>query len=76
MYLTNDVTIRITLEDGQLFLQRGGGGRAPLAAQSETAFVPEGGGWGYTFTADSNGMATAISEVHVSGAWTFDRVPE
>ena len=76
MYLTNDVTIRITLEDGQLFLQRGGGGRAPLAAQSETAFVPEGGGWGYTFTADNNGMATAISEVHVSGAWTFDRVPE
>ena len=76
MYLTNDVTIRITLDDGQLFLQRGGAGRTPLAAQSETAFVPEGGGWGYTFTADSNGMATAISEVHVSGAWTFDRVPE
>ena len=76
MYLTNDVTIRITLEDGQLFLQRGGGGRTPLAAQTETAFVPEGGGWGYTFTADSNGMASAISEVHVSGAWTFDRVPE
>ena len=76
MYLTNDVTIRITLEDGQLFLQRGGGGRALLAAQSESAFVPEGGGWGYTFTTDSNGMATAISEVHVSGAWTFNRVPE
>ena len=76
MYLTNDITIRITLQDGQLFLQRGGGGRTPLAAQSETAFVPEGGGWGYTFTAESNGMATAISEVHVSGAWNFDRVPE
>ena len=76
MYLTNDVTIRITMEDGQLFLQRGNAGRAQLAAQNETAFLPEGGGWGYTFTVDGDGMASAISEVHVSGAWTFDRVPE
>ena len=76
MYLTNDVTIQVSLEDGQLFLQRGGGGSTPLAAQTDTAFLPEGGGWGYTFTVDGEGMASAISEVHVSGAWTFNRVPE
>ena len=76
MYLTNTITIRITMEDDRLFLQRGNGSRAPLAAQTETAFLPEGGGFGYVFTVDGDGMASAISEVHVSGAWTFDRVPE
>lgn len=76
MYLTNDVTIRITMEDGQLFLQRGNVGRTPLAPQTQSAFLPQGGGWGYTFTVGGDGMASAISEVHVSGAWTFDRVPE
>ena len=76
MYLTNTITIGITMEDGQLFLQRGNGGRAPLAAQTETAFLPQGGGFGYIFTVEGDGMASAISEVHVSGAWTFDRVPE
>ncbi len=75
-YLTNTITIRITMEDNQLFLQRGNGGRAPLAAQTETAFLPEGGGFGYTFTVEGDGMASAISEVHVSGAWTFDRVED
>ena len=76
MYLTNTITIRITMEGDQLFLQRGNGSRALLAAQTETAFLPEGGGFGYVFTVDGDGMASAISEVHVSGAWTFDRVPE
>ena len=76
MYLTNTITIQITMEGDQLFLQRGGGGRAPLAPQTETAFLPQGGGFGYIFTAEGDGMASAISEVHVSGAWTFDRVPE
>ena len=75
-YLTNTITIRITMEDDQLFLQRGNGSRAPLAAQTETAFLPEGGGFGYVFTVEGNGMASAISEVHVSGGWTFDRVAE
>ena len=75
-YLTNDVTIRITMEDGQLFLQRGNGRRAPLAAQSETSFLPDGGGLGYVFTAEGDGMASAISEVRVSGAWTYERAPE
>ena len=76
MYLTNTITIGITMEDGQLFLQRGNGGRAPLAPQTETAFLPQGGGFGYIFTVEGDGMASAISEVHVSGAWTFDRVPD
>ena len=75
MYLTNTITIRITMEDGRLFLQRGNGGRALLAAQNETSFLPEGGGFGYVFTSGNEGMASAISEVHVSGAWTFERVP-
>ena len=76
MYLTNAITIRITMDDDRLFLQRGNGRRAPLAAQTETAFLPEGGGFGYVFTVTGDGMASAISEVHVSGAWTFDRVPQ
>ncbi len=76
MYLTNTITIRITMDGDRLFLQRGNGSRAPLAAQTETAFLPEGGGFGYVFTVAGGEMASAISEVHVSGAWTFDRVPE
>ena len=73
MYLANLITVEVTLEDGELFLQRNNGGRARLIPQSETAFVR--GGFGYVFTVDSEGTATEVSEVHVSGAWPFSRVP-
>ncbi|MDE0003375.1 MAG: hypothetical protein OXQ29_11840 [Rhodospirillaceae bacterium] len=61
---------------GQLFMQRGGAGRTPLAAQSETAFLPQGGGLSYVFTVKGDGVASAIPEVRVSGAWSYDRAPE
>ena len=32
-------------------------------------------GYGYVFTFEEDGTASAISEVHVSGAWSFERVP-
>ena len=73
MYLENLITVEVTLEDGELFMQRNNGARARLIPQSETAFVR--GGFGYAFTVESEGMATEVSEVHVSGAWTFSRVP-
>ena len=72
-YLKNPVTVEVTLEAGELLMQRNNGVSARLIPQSETAFVR--GGFGYVFTVEGEGMATAISEVHVSGAWTFERVP-
>ena len=72
MYLENAVTMEVTLEDGELFLQRNNAAREPLIPQSEIAFVR--GGWGYVFTVDDEGTATEVSEVHVSGAWPFRRV--
>ena len=73
IYLGNPIAAEVTLEDGELFLQRNNAARERLVPQSETAFVR--GGWGYVFTAEGEGMATEVSEVHVSGAWTFSRVP-
>ena len=75
LYLSNTITIEITMDEGQLFLQRGNGQPAPLLAQTQTAFLQRGGGYGYVFTFEENGTASAISEVHVSGAWSFERVP-
>jgi hypothetical protein len=75
MYLRNHVTMEVTLEDGQLFLQKNNGARQQLIPQSENAFLQGGGGFGYVFTVEGDAMATEISEVHVSGAWPFSRVP-
>ena len=73
LYLENLVTVEITLQDGELFMQRNNAGRIALVAQSQTTFV--GRGFGYVFTIEGEGMASAVSEVHVSGAWPFRRVP-
>ena len=73
IYLGNVITVEVTLEDGELFMQRGNAARARLVPQAENAFIR--GGFGYVFTAEGDGMATEVSEVHVSGAWTFSRVP-
>jgi hypothetical protein len=72
MYLQNSVTMEVTLDNGELFLQKNNGRKARLIPQSDTAFLI--GGFGYVFTVDDAGMATEISEVHVSGAWPFSRV--
>jgi len=74
MYLRNFVTIEVTLEDGELFFQKNNGARQRLIPQSETSFLEGGGGLGYIFTVERDGMATDILEVHVSGPWAFSRV--
>ena len=74
MYLRNFITIEVMLEDGELFFQKNNGARRRLIPQSETSFLEGGGGFGYIFAVEGDGMATEISEVHVSGAWAFSRV--
>jgi hypothetical protein len=71
MYLRNAITLEVTLQDGELFFQKNNGARQRLIPKSETSFL--GGILGYVFTVD-DGVATTISEVHVSGAWPFNRV--
>ena len=75
MYLRNSVTIEVTLDDGELFMQKNNGAIQQLIPKSDTSFLQRGGGFGYVFTVDGNDVATEISEVHVSGAWPFSRVP-
>ncbi|MCZ6584492.1 MAG: hypothetical protein O6930_00600, partial [Gammaproteobacteria bacterium] len=81
-WLRNLITVEVTLEDGALFLLRDplyttGSTEAPksrLIPLSEIAFECSCG-LGFIFTAEGEGMATEVSEVHVSGGWTFTRVP-
>ena len=63
------------LPDGRLLVSRNGGKLSALVAQSETTFVCPTCQWGqpYIFTRDSNGRATEVKEVQVSGAWIFKR---
>ena len=72
VYIDSTITVDVTLEDdGKLYLTRRGS-KAELIPQGETTFIR--GGWGFVFTVDDEGYATAISEVHVSGGWTFPRI--
>jgi len=83
-WLGNMITAAITLEDGELILTRtprysdtGGNtdsARSRLVPQSETAFDCTCG-LGFVFSVDEAGVATEVAEVHVSGAWPFQRVP-
>ena len=77
------ITLEFTLEDGALFLERTppyeetgftAAAKSRLVAQSGTAFECSCG-LGFVFTAKGEEMATEVAEVHVSGAWTFKRVP-
>lgn len=76
IWLDNDITVEVTLEDGTLYLSRNGGEPSALLAQSENTFVCRTCTWGqpYVFTRDGGGMATQVAEVQVSGAWIFKRV--
>jgi hypothetical protein len=57
-------------------LLRRGGRTEPyrLLAQSDSAFQCTCG-LGYIFARNANGMAPTVDEVHVTGGWTFNRVP-
>jgi hypothetical protein len=85
VWLGNQITAVISVKDGELMLTRtprysdtGGNtdsADSRLVAQSETAFDCTCG-LGFVFTLDADGVATEVSEVHVSGAWPFKRVTE
>lgn len=45
-----------------------------LLAQSENAFQCSCG-LGYIFACNAGGAAPTVDEVHVTGGWTFERVP-
>lgn len=83
VWLGRMITAEIFLEDGELFLTRtprysdtGGNtdsATSPLVPQSINAFNSTFG-LGWIFNADENGNIVSVSEVHVSGAWPFERV--
>jgi hypothetical protein len=82
-WLGDLITAEVTLEDGALFLERTPtyaetgvteAGKSRLLPQSETAFECSCG-LGFVFRAEGEELATEVLEVHVSGAWTFERVP-
>jgi len=83
VWLGNMITAEVTLEDGELYLRRtprysdtGGNTNydtSRLIPQSENAF-DSSFGLGWIFNVDDDGEVTSVSEVHVSGAWPFERV--
>ena len=82
-WLGNPITAEVTLEDGALHLERtppysdaedAASLKLRLIAQSQNAFDCPCG-LGFIFSAEEDGMTTELLEVHVSGAWTFRRVP-
>lgn len=83
VWLGRLITAEVYLENGELFLTRSprysdtGGNTdsatSVLIAQSENAFDSIFG-LGWIFNRDENGEINSVSEVHVSGAWPFERV--
>jgi hypothetical protein len=74
VWLGNVITLEFTLQDGKLDLRRNGVDLR-VVPQSETAFDASNG-FGYIFTVGDGGVATEVSEIHVSGGWPFARVPD
>lgn len=84
VWLGNQITTVVSVQDGALILSRtprysDTGGNTDtadyrLVPQSDTAFDCTCG-LGFVFTVGADGVASEISEVHVSGAWPFKRVP-
>ena len=72
IYQGNPRTARISLSNGQLFVSSGGGDAQPLAARSQTLFE---GTLGYQFEVDDKGVATHVTEIHVSGGYRYSRQP-
>jgi hypothetical protein len=70
IYQGNPRTARFTLSNGTLLVASGGGEAQPLAARSQTLFE---GSLGYQFEIDANGVATHVTEIHVSGGYRYAR---
>lgn len=83
VWLGNTITAVVTLEDGELYLERtprysdtGGNtnsDKSKLVPQSENAF-DSSFGLGWVFNMNADGEVVSVSEVHVSGAWEFPRI--
>lgn len=68
-------TVEVTLEDGALLLRRNGRNEPyRMLPQSENTFQCSCG-LGYIFAHSADGAAPTVDEVHVTGGWTFARVP-
>ena len=82
-WLGNMITAEVTLVDGELVLERtprysdtGGNtdsDNSLLVPQSQNAFDSDFG-LGWVFNTNEDGNVVSVSEVHVSGAWEFNRV--
>jgi hypothetical protein len=72
IYQGNPRTARFTVSDGRLFVASGGGQPQALVAQSDTLFV---GSLGYKFEVDDKGVATHVTEIHISGGYRYTRQP-
>src|SRR5690606_25742194 len=85
VWLGNLITAVVTLENGELYLTRtprysdtGGNTNSDtsrLVPQSENAF-DSSFGLGWVFNVNEDGEVESVSEVHVSGAWSFPRVDD
>ena len=80
-WLGRTITAEVTLEGGELFLLRTPlyeetgfttSAQSRLLSLSDTAFECSCG-LGFVFKAEGEEIATEVSEIHVSGAWTFKR---
>jgi hypothetical protein len=77
MWLATPRKVDISLSGGQLVAKVLVGGTIagdesrPLVPQSQTLF--DGLGLGYRFMVDDKGVATAVEEIHISGAWPLKR---
>jgi hypothetical protein len=81
-WLASLITLEVTLEDGALFLLRtppyaptgfAEAENSRLFPRSDTAFECSCG-IAFVFVAE-NGEVTRVNEIHVSGAWPFERAP-
>ncbi len=64
-YDRNGFVAKVSLEEGHLMIARGGSGKIPLVAHSETSFTMEG--TGVDFLKDSSGKITGIVEHWTEG---------
>jgi len=72
IYQGHPRTARFTVKDGTLFVASGGGEAQPLVPRTETLFE---GTLGYKFEVDERGVATHVTEIHVSGGYRYARQP-
>jgi hypothetical protein len=66
--------VDVALADGQLVIRINDDPEAlPLTPLSDTLFQSADNGYAYDFVSDSNGPATDVVEIHVSGGYKFSR---